>query len=57
VIQANLVKEHFTSKTLLLEALLNLDRSSFFAIWCDGQIANILNQKVFPQSFPNTFCI
>jgi hypothetical protein len=24
-----------------------------FAIWCDEQIANILNQKVFPKSFPD----
>jgi hypothetical protein len=23
-----------------------------FAVWCDEQVANILNKKVFPQSFP-----
>lgn len=24
-----------------------------FAVWCDEQVANILNQKVFPKSFPD----
>ena len=24
-----------------------------FAIWCDEQVANILNKKVFPKSFPD----